>query len=294
MAGTTFGDEKAEARKHFDAGNALLRMDNFKGAAAEFALSIQLYPTKNATFNLANCYKAIYQYGKALAVLDQLESTFGATMNPAMQAAAREMRNDILAVVATLNIRVNVEGADVMLDGTKAGQSPIEQPLLIGPGRHSITVTLDGYERQEAEIVAASGSEIEQVFELKKTTITQEMDIKTDQPKIDYPMNPYKKWGHVTFWTGLGFVAFGAVSTGLANKYGDDFNEDKHVEDADKSNTWSALMWVGYGMGAALMITGATLWALSPGDEAWAKKHDLAIAPMYDGKNLTLAIQGTF
>ncbi len=46
------GSQKAQAKKHFDAGTGLLKVEEFVAAAAEFEESARLFPTRNALFNL--------------------------------------------------------------------------------------------------------------------------------------------------------------------------------------------------------------------------------------------------
>ncbi|MBW2277998.1 MAG: hypothetical protein JRF63_10925, partial [Deltaproteobacteria bacterium] len=56
----------AEAKTHFQTGVALLKAENYTGAAVEFEASVALYPTANVIFNLANCYQALHRYADAL------------------------------------------------------------------------------------------------------------------------------------------------------------------------------------------------------------------------------------
>ncbi len=95
-----------------------------------------------------------------------------------------------------------------------------------------------------------------------------------------YPMNPYKLWGHVTFWSGLGIAALGGAFTGLAfsaKQKADDATTSKEISDAESEmNTYNTIAITSYITGGALMATGIVLWILSPGDEAWAKQHGVS------------------
>ncbi len=98
-----------------------------------------------------------------------------------------------------------------------------------------------------------------------------------------YPANPYKVWGHASFWSGL-VLAGGGVAMGLlAADAKDDANKATTPEglaDAqDRMDTYNGLAVTGYVLGAGLLTTGVILWVLSPGDEAWAKRHGLALGP---------------
>jgi len=127
---------------------------------------------------------------------------------------------------------------------------------------------------------------------------TPEPQLSTDAEAVvqDYPMNPYKTWGHGCFWTGLGITAIaGGVGFGLGAKYADDYQNQSSgsINDLqDKSKTMTGLGYAGVALGGALMVTGVILWALSPGDETWWKKHQLSAGVSHDGENGVLSIGG--
>ncbi|MCP4601775.1 MAG: hypothetical protein GY847_14880 [Proteobacteria bacterium] len=58
-------DKRGEARRHLEAGKAMMKVDDFARAIEAFDQSVRAYPTKNALFNLANCYKAVREIFKS-------------------------------------------------------------------------------------------------------------------------------------------------------------------------------------------------------------------------------------
>jgi len=109
----------------------------------------------------------------------------------------------------------------------------------------------------------------------------------------EFPMNPYKLAGHATFWPGLGFAVFASIMTGMNKKEADDYNSNFRSglkADSNKAKTYGGLAIAGWSAAGALLISGIVLWAVSPGDEAWAKQHGLAagFAPTEDGALLSL------
>ncbi|MBI5529005.1 MAG: hypothetical protein HY897_21970 [Deltaproteobacteria bacterium] len=113
----------------------------------------------------------------------------------------------------------------------------------------------------------------------RKDNDQKQTAVKTVEPGP--PMNPYKLWGHVSFWSGLGVVGLGGVFTGLAAGAADDFAAGgmDPVGKRDAIGRNNALAVTCYTLGGALVATGVTLWVLSPGDEAWAKGQKLALIP---------------
>ncbi len=97
-------------------------------------------------------------------------------------------------------------------------------------------------------------------------------------------------WGHITFWSGLGLAALGGVGAGMASEAAGDY-ESGDLDGWDQSRTWSGVMWAGFGAGAALMITGAVLWALAPDQ---APPAAVGVAPAAGGEGLVLGIGGSW
>ncbi len=167
MAAGALANEKAESRKHFKAGTALMKAEDFSGASAEFKASIDLYPTKNGFYNLAGCYKALHRYGEALDVLDRMQEVLGAKLNRTMKKKVEALSLEIQTLVATLTIQVTQAGAAVAIDGRGVGTSPLPKPYLVGPGEHSIQVSLDGHETIERTVSLISGKTTVESFQLE-------------------------------------------------------------------------------------------------------------------------------
>jgi hypothetical protein len=103
-------------------------------------------------------------------------------------------------------------------------------------------------------------------------------------PRKDYPMNPYKRWGHISFWTGVGTLAMGGAMTAMAADAKSDARSAgtpaKMAEAESLMDTRNALAVTWYSLGSALAVTGVVLWLLSPGDRRWAEDHGLSVLPV--------------
>ncbi len=172
----------------------------------------------------------------------------------------------------TLSVKSKPKGANVLVDEEFIGLTPLEKSL--SPGKYVIRIKIENHEPKEKEVYIG----------LNKTTrlslILQE----------DYPMNPYKKWGYVSFFSGVGLAAFGGVSTILAKSAADDAQNNGNWSGEDTSRAWEIGMGVGYGLGGAAMLTGIILWSVSPGDKAWWEENNLAVG-VTDG-NATVSLSG--
>ncbi len=134
---------KDESQKHFKAALSLFKAEKYDAAAMEFEASDRLYPTKTCVFNLANVYKVTSRYNEALTTLDRLEADFGDVLDNAMKDAAQKMRAEINNLVAILEVTSDPGGAMISVDGREAGHSPLPLRIMVDPGSHTVTATID-------------------------------------------------------------------------------------------------------------------------------------------------------
>ncbi len=175
----------------------------------------------------------------------------------------------------SLLVATEPAGAEVMLGGSNLGKTPCREANLL-PGEYDLSLSYPGYEQIHDQVVIVSN---------ETTTKRYVLD-------IDYPMNPYKKYGYVSFFTGVGLTILGGVATWQAQVAADDVKSGSW--DAEASNkVWSGVTITGYVLGAAGMATGIVLWLLSPGDKAWAESHPVVgVSPDESGKGATVSLQG--
>ena len=159
------------------------------------------------------------------------------------------------------------------LDGIEKGVTPFRKTMEVGD--YKLELKLDGYKTVKESVSVKS----------KETT---RLNLSLER---DYPMNPYKKYGYVTFFTGVGLVAFGGIATWQAKAAADDYKTGDWGA-ADRNKGWKAGMGLGFGLGGAAMVTGIVLWALSPGDEAWWKEHSVSAGPAADGQGAVVMFGG--
>jgi tetratricopeptide (TPR) repeat protein len=176
-------DEKADAKKHFEAGLALFNSEDFRGAAVEFEESIRLYKTKSAIFNLANCYKGLKRYSESLASLKLLEGEFGSSIDAEMKKAIATIRQEIESTTGTLEVRVDKPGASIFVDGEIVGKSPMPVPVLLGPGYHEI----------KAEKEGAAAAQKVKLLSGEKKVIALKLASKEAAPAVVAPPKPQEK-----------------------------------------------------------------------------------------------------
>ena len=115
----------------------------------------------------------------------EVELSAGAELVVEANLVAR--KRDALVIVRTN------PGADVLLDGTAMGRSPLQ--FRVAPGSHEIVATAAGYSEERIPMTLALGDRRDVDLELRKT------------PGVT------SKWW---FWTGIAVVVAGGVATAVA------------------------------------------------------------------------------
>lgn len=189
-----------------------------------------------------------------------------ATAPPAAKAPAGAE-----AVTATLRVETTPPGAEIHIkrlgQSNFAGRSPLEKVLL--PVEYLVIAKLPEHETAEKEV---------RLDPLTTTTVRLTLG-------RDYPLAASKKWGHAAFWSGVAVAGFGFLAMGLSNSAAESYEHTLGDDYREASMTWAGVMWVSFGLSAALTVTGVVLWAGTPSSRTqWEKTHGkLAIAPCREG-----------
>jgi hypothetical protein len=156
---SVWADDKAEAKKHFENGLALISDEpkDFAAALVEFRQSVQLHPTKSGLFNLGLCYRRLSRFGEALRTFAQLEEEFGASLGEALRADVQREVAALRRLTAQLRIVVSQPDATVRVGGVAVGSSPLDKPLVLGPREHLLEVDLAGYQPVRRTLTLVAG-----------------------------------------------------------------------------------------------------------------------------------------
>ncbi len=226
--------DKERAKKHFQAGLMLLDTESYGSAAKEFESSVALYPTKNGYFNLANCYLALQRYQEALETINKLKIEFYQELDKGWQKEIAKLELKLEKSAVKLAIHVNVDGATIQVDGEPRGESPLEEPLLVGPGEHQIQVFAKLYQDETRTVILEPGGE---------------------QPLA------------VSF-TLVRAIEADAQIGGTDNKFAQD--EASSHKEPEKRRIWT---WVAYGVGGAAGIAAIVTGGINVRNTNWLKER---------------------
>ncbi|MBI5501116.1 MAG: PEGA domain-containing protein [Deltaproteobacteria bacterium] len=211
---------RAEAERHFEAGIALMRAEDWDAARIEFERSIELFPTRSALFNLGMCRKALHLYREALQAFEEWQARYGGVADaPELEAAAAAMA-ELRVFLGTLTVRVEPPGAAIVVDEEPIGTAPLAAPLEVQVGRHTIQVTLDGHRPWTGEAIVASGEDavVTVVLDPVAQVVVEPPPVAPPAPPPIEPADVDAGVGQAWFWTAAGTavaLGIGGAVTGV-------------------------------------------------------------------------------
>lgn len=160
-------------------------------------------------------------------------------------------------------------GAEIVIDGESAGQSPLEAPVRAPAGTRLVEVRAAGYEPY-ARRVLVRGGEItrERAVTMKLQSTAPGAAPRSGPRYVELPVvSPLRTVGWIAFGTGVAAAVFGATSFVVRQNFVDGYNEDERCPGtaaADqpascRSQQRSVSRWGA--LGTASLIAGGVLTA---------------------------------
>ncbi|HVY45948.1 MAG TPA: hypothetical protein VHB21_08720 [Minicystis sp.] len=171
-------------KQHMENGYKLFQDKNYPAALIEFRAAYEAKPKANPLLNMALCYKAEFNYPKAIQTLEKALKEHADTMDPGDKRAAEDAIKEMRGLLAYVNVHVKPEqvAPQVVLtvDGEDLAPGAATQPVPLGPGTHKIGGHSEGYQsQQDAEITVASGE--------KGKTVTLTLAPNRGWLRVDFP-----------------------------------------------------------------------------------------------------------
>lgn len=132
------------AEQHFRKGTRAFEEQRYSEAYALLRAAWDLSPSYRTATGLGQVELHLGQFRDAAAHLSFCLRHFPADGDPKVRAHVEQGLLEAREHVGALRVRVNVEGAEVAVDGAAAGKSPLEGLLFVEPGSHVVTATKDG------------------------------------------------------------------------------------------------------------------------------------------------------
>jgi len=288
LAWTSFAraDDKDEAEKHFRAGVALQKSEDFNGAIAAFETSLRLYPSRAALFNLANCLRAAHRYDEAIDAHEKLLRDYGSELDEPMRSAALAQLQELQNLVGSLDVQVDPPDAEIWIDGRQVGRAPLPRAIFVSPGEHDLQVQREGYERVNLRVEVQSREQVSRQIHLERSTTTPTPHVpplaptsasappppQPPPPMQSAPSSVLASTGWITAATGAACLAGATVTGTWALRLDADLNDAckgghcpvARSGDVNRLDALTTTTNVLTGVGVALTAAGVTMILANP------------------------------
>jgi len=157
-------EDRAAASAHFEAGVALAKRGDHKAALAEFEAAYAAVPTWEFLFNIGVTQKTVFRYGAAIRTLERYLADGGDQVPAAKRTKVDAELAELRRLVGEVVVTVDGAPARIEIDDLFEGTTPLDAPLLVAPGDHTIRAIRDGEAPDEQRISVVSGARIDVVL----------------------------------------------------------------------------------------------------------------------------------
>lgn len=156
----------ASADELLKQGNELAKKDRWAEAEALFRQAFELKKSYDIAGNLGVAETNNGKCRDAAEHLDYALSTFPANGKKEHKELLSSSFAKCRGEVGRVKVRVDREGAAVLVDGHKVGLAPLAQDLFLAPGHHRIEVAFPSYEAQPRDLDVRKGDDASIAFQL--------------------------------------------------------------------------------------------------------------------------------
>jgi hypothetical protein len=220
---TTPKSATEEGRERFRRGVELFKDGDYRAALIEFNRANEVAPNGKIHFNIAQTCLEMQDYACALRGFEKYLAEGGTDIpKDRRQQSERELER-LKKLVGHVRITSNKDGADVTIDDIAAGKTPLPEPVLLGAGRHKITVSVAALAPATRVVDLAGGDKIDLALDLTAPPPGPPPADRTDPatprvaPRAEDPRGGAPAPSRTPFWIGLvttGVLGAGAGVTG--------------------------------------------------------------------------------
>jgi hypothetical protein len=160
--------QKESARQHFKLGVDFYRERNYRAALIEFERAYADAPHYKLLYNLGQASLELQEYASAIDYLTDYLKEGGKEVAPERAAEVEQTIRYLESRIAYVRIVTNEPGADLYVDDTPVGKSPLANAVRVGAGRHKFSAVREGQPPVERRIDVAAGDESEVRLDFNK------------------------------------------------------------------------------------------------------------------------------
>ncbi|HKU44765.1 MAG TPA: PEGA domain-containing protein [Polyangiales bacterium] len=134
----------ARARELFQRGVDAYDRGVYYEALQAFQEAYQLRPHPSVRVNIANCYDKLDRPAEAIQAFEQFLGSGAGSQQ--QQREVQDALDKLRKRVGRLVLRVQPDGARVVIDNAEERRAPLPDSVLLKAGRHQVSASLDGHE----------------------------------------------------------------------------------------------------------------------------------------------------
>jgi hypothetical protein len=167
-ADTRGADPGKEAEEHYLRGKVLLKSGDVRGAYLEYKASWNLKQSYDIAANLGNLELDQGMPRDAAEHLAFALRTVAVTVPEDRIETMRDLFNRARRLVGSATVKVNVPGAEILVDGHAVGLSPLAGEIFLDPGKRTIEARHSAYvpAKKVIDVARASSEPVELVLVL--------------------------------------------------------------------------------------------------------------------------------
>lgn len=150
--------ENARADEYFRQGKAFVKENRWEDARRAYLAGYQIKRGYDIAGNLGSVELELGLAREAAEHLASCIKSFPATGTAAQLAYIKGRFEEARQKVSALAIQVNVDGAEVFVDGHSIGRSPFNDDVYVEPGKRTLEAKLGGFAPSKQSIEIARGS----------------------------------------------------------------------------------------------------------------------------------------
>jgi len=212
------------ARTHFKIGVDFYRERNFRAALIEFERAYKASPHYKLLYNLGQASLELQEDPAAIEYFTRYLREGGDDITPERKA---EVESDIARLQARLGsvtITSNQAGAEIRIDDTLVGTTPIADALKVSVGRRRIVASKAGFDDEVRVIEVAAGDHISVHldFKAKPQLDLAKLRLETNEPEASSSMSAAAWAGIATGVLAAGAGTFTVLTLLAQNSYDDE------------------------------------------------------------------------
>jgi hypothetical protein len=147
-----------EASIHFDRGVKLFQDQDWRGALIEFERAYAVSPNYRVLYNIGQCRYQLQDYAGALEAFQKYLTEGDVHLTAERRKHVQANIDELGERVARVRISSNRVGAEVTIDDTPVGTTPLDSPVTVSAGRRKIVLTKPG-ETDVVRVVDIAGQD---------------------------------------------------------------------------------------------------------------------------------------